>query len=70
MFSRGFNEQFAETYDFVDFIHATGLQSPLVGDAFKAFKLASWQYILEAGLGALSECFEIWIRNQTEYTID
>ncbi len=66
MFSQGFNEQFADHYDFIDFVQATGLKAPQVGDAYKAFKRFSWDYILQAGLGAISECFEAWSRHRLQ----
>ncbi len=64
MFSQGFNEQFTETYDFIDFIEATGLQAPRVGPAYKQFKQFCWRYIQTAGLPAISECFEAWNRTR------
>ncbi len=66
MYSQGFNEQFTAYYDFVDFIKATGLQSPRVGPAYQQFKQFAWDYIQKCGLSAITECFEAWSRN-TQY---
>ena len=62
MFSQGFNEEFASTYDFIAFVQATGLKAPNVGVVYKQFKQFCWQYISEAGLSSLSECFEAWCK--------
>ncbi len=59
-----FNADFADHYDFVEFVKATGLQTPVVGPAFSEFKRYSKLYVSLHGLGALSECFEAWNRTQ------
>ncbi len=67
MFSQGFNEQFADTYEFMSFVSATGLSAPRVGEAYKEFKQFAWGYISKAGIGAISECFEAWNRSRIRY---
>ena len=62
MYSQGFKEEFNDNYDFIDFIHATGLKAPYVGPAYKDFQRFAWHYIQRAGLAALSECFEVWLK--------
>ena len=70
MYSQGFNEEFASCYDFIDFVRATGLQSPQVGIAFKSFKHFSWLYVNRCGLGALAECFEAWFGEPAQEQFD
>jgi len=62
MYSVGFNEQFADQYDFVEFAQTTGLKAPHVGEAYKKFKQFSWEYVCHNKLDSMSECFEVWLR--------
>ena len=68
MYSLGFNEQFADNYDFVGFAKATGLKAPEIGQVYKDFKSFCWAYIITHGLSAISECFGVWVREQSILT--